>query len=278
MTHANLLANLTHPTLARWLTRLLAVALAGYLGIQASNLAWAVAWNDPLLPGLSAPTGQSASQTPKGSVAQYALFGTPNPTEPAMPAPIEAPETTLTLTLVGVMAGTDNSPSGAIVADSRGQTEYYRVGDTLPGNAELVRVDADRILLKRAGKHETLSFERDSSDSAKRLARAVTPTAPDTPVDRVRETLDKDGQQALDKLGMAPNGRGQGYVYNGQQAILNAIGLRSGDVVTALNGQRLGNLEQDIELLRTWRQEPTIKITIKRGNSTRTLNYAQPNL
>lgn len=279
MTGSPITQSLQNPTFVRWLTRAAAVTLAAYAGLQGANLTWALAWEEPQLPALTVPDSQSKQTPATGSITQYALFGTPKDTGNAKPVPtVQAPETTLTLTLMGVMAGSDDSPSGAIVADSNGQTAYYRVGDTLPGNAELIQVEAHRILIRRAGKHEALSFEDAPDDDSQRVTQISQPTPTQTSVDRVRETFERDGLAALDKIGMTPSDNGEGYVYNGQHTILNAIGLRTGDVVLALNGQSLGNLESDIDLLEQWRDQPRIQITIKRGAGTRTLNYVQPKL
>ena len=68
-------------------------------------------------------------------------------------------ETGLRLRLEGVLIGQRPEDSGAIVAGSNGETEYYRVGDRLPGNAELAEVEPARILIRRGGRYESLAFE-----------------------------------------------------------------------------------------------------------------------
>jgi general secretion pathway protein C len=58
--------------------------------------------------------------------------------------------------------------------------------------------------------------------------------------------------------------------------MLNAVNLRAGDVITAVNGQRLGDLEQDMMLFENWRSEPQLEIEIERDGSILTVSYAIP--
>ncbi|MCL1488415.1 MAG: hypothetical protein MH186_11325 [Marinobacter sp.] len=58
-----------------------------------------------------------------------------------------------------MLVGRQLQSSGAIVAKANGDAAYYRVGDALPGNAELMEVEPGRILIRRNGQYETLTFE-----------------------------------------------------------------------------------------------------------------------
>ena len=58
--------------------------------------------------------------------------------------------------------------------------------------------------------------------------------------------------------------------------MLNAVNLQAGDVITAVNGQRLGDLEQDMMLFENWRSEPQLEIEIERDGSILTVSYAIP--
>lgn len=51
---------------------------------------------------------------------------------------------------------------------------------------------------------------------------------------------------------------------------------QAGDVITAVNGQRLGDLEQDMMLFENWRSEPQLEIEIERDGSILTVSYAIP--
>ena len=67
-----------------------------------------------------------------------------------------------------------------------------------------------------------------------------------------------------------------GYVYDGSNAMLNAVNLQAGDVITAINGQRLGDISQDKALLENWRGQAQLEIEIERDGSILTISYAIP--
>ena len=66
------------------------------------------------------------------------------------------------------------------------------------------------------------------------------------------------------------------YVYDGSNAMLNAVNLRPGDIITSVNGQPLGDIEQDKQLLDSWRSQPQLDIEIERDGTLLTVSYAIP--
>ena len=168
--------------------------------------------------------------------------------------------------------------SGAIVAGSNGVTEHYRVGDILPGNAELAEVEPGRVLIRRNGQYETLTFEEQLSTSLVEGVEESSASSPEQFLSEAREQLGSQGVAALAPYGLSPTGEGgtSGYVYDGSNAMLNAVNLQAGDVITAVNGQRLGDLEQDMMLFENWRSEPQLEIEIERDGSILTVSYAIP--
>lgn len=65
-------------------------------------------------------------------------------------------------------------------------------------------------------------------------------------------------------------------MYDGTNAMLNAVNLQAGDVITAINGQTLGDIEQDKILLDSWREQPQVDIEIERNGRYLTVSYAIP--
>lgn len=90
-------------------------------------------------------------------ITQLDLFGRPAAGGTEQIA-MDAPATRLRLELQGVFLAASDDRSSAIVAERNNSGQLYFVGDPLPGNAELVRVLADRIVLRRGGSMETLRF------------------------------------------------------------------------------------------------------------------------
>jgi len=71
-----------------------------------------------------------------------------------------AKETRLPLTLLGVFQAEHAEDSAAIVAQKGKAGLRYAIDQTMPGNAKLVEVLADHIILRRAGVREKLGFPK----------------------------------------------------------------------------------------------------------------------
>jgi general secretion pathway protein C len=153
-----------------------AVVLVLASSYAAARITWLLVAPESTLPPSASvatqggATGQQrASRQPVSNtraIKQWALFGD----EPKAAAPkrenkqIKAPETKLNLALMGVFVAENAENSTAIISEARGlgEAKRYNIGDRLPGNATLEDVFADRILLKRGGRVETLRFVKDS--------------------------------------------------------------------------------------------------------------------
>lgn len=267
--------------LARLLANVLLLVLVIYSALTLAQLTWMIAWTErpvAAAPGASGGANQAASGRLQ-AMAAHEMFGrSVNQGQVADVVKRSAPETRLNLSLEGVMIAQRPQDSGAIVAGSNGVTEHYRVGDTLPGNAQLAEVEAGRVLIRRNGQYESLSFEEKVSTDLIEDVVATDQSSADQFVAAARDQLQNQGIAALTAYGLSPAGDdgSSGYVYNGSNAMLNAVSLRSGDVITAINGQRLGDFEQDQALLENWRSESQIDIEIERDGAILNVNYAIP--
>lgn len=270
---------------ARRLASWLLLALVVYLAFTAARLTWLLLWPQPPLPR---PELANILNTDSAGglypVASYNLFGSsPVALGVAEGVKRKAPKTGLQLRLSGVLVGRQPQSSGAIVAQNNGDTAYYRVGDTLPGNAELMEVESARILIRRNGRYETLTFE-DPLLAARgagikevpQQGRQVQESASEFLAD-ARARLNNQGLAALLPFGLRPQqGSSTGYVYDGTNTLLNAVSLQAGDVITAINGQILGDIEQDKNLLDSWREQAQVDIEIERNGRYISLSYAVP--
>ncbi|HAR60730.1 MAG TPA: hypothetical protein DCS18_11115, partial [Alcanivorax sp.] len=70
--------------------------------------------------------------------------------------PVDAPDTRLSLELLGLFQTRDRDKSSAIIAEKGKDAELFHIGDAIPGNAELEDIYADRVILRRQGRLETL--------------------------------------------------------------------------------------------------------------------------
>lgn len=267
----------------RLLANLLLAALVVYLAWMLAQMTWLIAWDEgpatvPISTADAGATGVGGGRLQP--MAAHDVFGR-HAEQGAVADAVRrsAPETRLNLRLQGVLVAQRPRDSGAIVAGSNGVTDYYRVGELLPGNAELAEVEAGRILIRRNGQYESLAFDdQPSEDLMEDVEEPQEFSSPEQFLSEALEQLDAQGVAALVPYGLSPVGDdgSSGYLYDGSNAMLNAVNLQPGDVITAINGQRLGDLEQDRTLLESWRSEPQLDIEIERDGSVVTVSYAIP--
>ncbi len=228
----------------------------------------------------SAPAGAPAEQR-QWNIAQWHLFGI-KPEQARLEVPVESlPETTLNLVLRGVVASSrDGEGSGAIIGAPSGIDTFYPVNARLPGGVTLKEVHADRVVLERGGRLETLRLPKESIDGGAAPARPATarPSAPgreSAPVPESR-TLQEyrdialtNPQQLSDVVNISPrsqDGRFVGYeVQPGRDpGLLDRVGLIPGDVVTAVNGIALDTPARALSVLRTLQGAEQVRIDYQR--------------
>lgn len=264
---------------ARWLANLLLVGLVIYFAVVLARMTWLIAWQERPVPSVQAQSTGAATGYGGVTLAAFDLFGAPPRDAPVADVIRQsAPETRLRLRLEGVMVSEQPELSSAIVAGTDGVTAHYRVGESLPGNVELVEVEPTRILIKRNGQFETLTFEESVSSELITEETVAEISSADEFVAEARQRLDEQGVQALQQFGLQPveEGATSGYVYDGSSAMLSALSLQQGDVITAINGHTLGDLTQDVQLLESWRSQGQLEIEIERGGARFTVSYALP--
>lgn len=226
------------------------------------------------------------------------LFGAADRSAPAAEqTPTVA--TRLPLELLGVFVADKADNSAAIISQRGRQGLLYTIGDDVPGNATLAEVQADHVILRRAGVRETLHFPSPAESIA---ARSRFDTAPlqveddyvdeyidtetyDEPyedgaedsaadsaeaaVSEYRERLEADPAGALEELGVSPvsDGAAEGYRIGdlAQSPYLSQTGLQPGDVILSVNGRPVGDLDQDRLELDNVLAEGSARLEIQRG-------------
>jgi general secretion pathway protein C len=243
----------------------------------------------PLLPTPVSAAKKSASSgngMQSHQIAGWHLFGEAV-VEALAPRPAELPETNLKLTLRGLLASTIPAEARAIVADPSGKENFYKIGDKLPGNAELSEIHSDRIVIQRGGRYETLKLPKESLDvsvnstrnarnataalTRRRNATAVAPRQTYS-LKQYRDTLLTHPNKVADLVGIAPvynNGHFQGYrLQPGRDAtFLTRYGLMPGDIVTSVNGVVLDNPAKGLGLLKDLTTVDTLELEINRNGS-----------
>jgi general secretion pathway protein C len=273
-----------------WWPRLalaLAAVAALWFGLRLALLALAGP-ELPLPPPQARAEFGAAADRPTGTIAQWHLFGTAAPGfDPRQLAAVDAPETALRLTLRGTLSEQETDGGIAVIADEQGVDRGYRVGDTLPGDARLEAIYAGRVLLSRGGVNESLSLPRSADTSAARpgqsRARAAPPAgafatpgfvnpviSPGAPVLETQRALAGVDIEALSKqvnvLPVMENNRFVGVRLSvGRDSdLLARSGLRSSDVITAVNGIPLDGPQRQVELMNNLRDARQATLTVRR--------------
>ena len=161
---------------------------------------------------LSAESGQShqaqliqVQNTEKNyNIANFKLFGDASkPVQKEVVVTENLPETTLRLTLTGVLAGKDNIQASALIEGPDKQTRNYRVSEEVPGGAILREVYADRVVLERSGRLENLIFEEKRSIGILQQAAVVPEPSVYAPLNIHQQTppdLDSFNQQQTQQI------------------------------------------------------------------------------
>jgi general secretion pathway protein C len=199
-------------------------------------------------------------------------------------APINAPETRLKLTLRGAFASESPAFARAIIADSGGQEEMYAVGDKVPGNAELSEIHADRVILMRSGRYETLSLPEDARGGSVRTpSRSVRPSRSQSQrLQSLRKTLKQNPKSLYGLVRTTPkrddDGKMIGYTLQPGRdpGLFEGMGLQPGDVVTRVNDVALSDLSSGMRALKSAQGGDNVTLTVMRGGQEETLSINVP--
>lgn len=255
--------------LPNWLANVLLLALTVQLGWLGGQWTWRLVWPDLPAPAVEAGGAAGGSGMARVRLDELELFGHAEREAGELPGVVRetAPQTGLQLSLHGVFLATRGERSSAILSGDGDDAQLYRVGDDLPGNAELVAVESSRILLRRNGEVEALSFEDEGMEMGMVAQRSEAPADQEAFLDMASERLEDDPEQALSAVGFRARDDGAGYVYDGTNAQMSDVGLRSGDVVLSINGHELGDVASDRERMRDWADSDSLQLEIERAGT-----------
>lgn len=257
------------------LTAVLVIAIA----YQLATLTWA------LVPGSTpaaapAPRAVDAGGTASATTDYSALTGAhlfgqaaEQPEVAAAPAVVDAPDTTLSLTLRGILSK-EGDPNGSAQIENRNEQRTYYVGQAIEGadGTKLHSVYADRVLLDRGGgRIETLRFPKDlTASTGSPMGMPSLPQAqPQAQAAPLRDVITDNAARLTDIVRLAPHvqeGQVVGFRVNPgrDRATFDALGLQAGDVVTDINGTVLDDPSQGLQVLQSLGESTQANVTVLR--------------
>ncbi len=230
---------------------------------------------------------QQAQAVGRWNIAQWHLFGVKPLIKQSTATSVvtSLPETNLNLVLRGVYASDNPQAAGAIISEQNGKQSFYKVEARLPGGAILKEVYADRIVLQRRGRLETLRLPEERvgksgqparTSGAGALRRSGVQTDREPSPREFRDILVKDPQRLTDIVKMTPYNKGGRFVgYRVQpgknKALFSQFGLQSGDIVTSINGITIDSPTNGLSVLRSLAKSSQVNIEVLRGGATQNL-------
>jgi general secretion pathway protein C len=201
-------------------------------------------------------------------------------------SPVNAPDTTLKLELRGLLASNEPKNARAIIADPRGKEDQYAIGEKVPGNAELSEIHADRVILKRNDRYETLRLPRNKKSrragSGRPATAARSTQSAGQRLKAVRQQL-KQKPRALASLVRAvpkqdSKGKTIGYTVSPGRdpELFKIMGLQAGDVVTMVNSIKLDNPANGARALKSLQRGNVVDVTVLRNGKTQAISLSVP--
>ena len=276
---------------------LAALASAALLGALAIWLLVRLIWlliprGDAALDVAAARVGGDNGPAPAQSAAKWHLFGN-TPLRPGSGP--GSPATTLAMVLRGTLADGDPASGIAVISDGEGGERAYRAGENIAGGVKLARVYPDHVILLHEGVEETLTLTRDQNltpgnivrpPSATRAARANASGAssPSTSASSTGSAQTNkappEWQQTVDRLRQNPDelakrvqivpvldgGKLTGVRVSAgaDMALLSQMGLRAGDIVTAVNGAPVDSVTRGQQIVDSLRNAASARVTVLR--------------
>ncbi len=274
-------------------------ALVISLGLAGSQLAWHMAGATQAMPldlRLDAAPQEEAVRYDTDAILALAPFGDAARTQ----TPTEARTTSLNLELRGIFVDETASRSRAFIAEA-GRTRSFRIGETVIGAAVLTLIEARSVELDVNGETQRLSFPNSLEETRAREALAPSVVAGPSGMDRLRaalvpgngsidlreappaETVEDYIDLWRDRISSDPVGvmetiglvsAGNGYTINENPNIgVTMAGLKPGDRVTRVNGQEVGDPDQDKVLYDEVAASGFARLEVVRGGSTLMMSF-----
>jgi len=278
------------------LVNLLLLAAASWLGVglvYQSATEEMTAPDDSAVENRTPPPSQRRAAGPLSAysiVTRRDLFKTGVTPSAAAPQDLnleELKETQLDLRLWGTVVLGDDQPDYAVVEDKRARKQQlYRVGDPIQ-NAVVKAILREKVVLSVDGKDEILTMEEVPASGIAPVRPSALPASAARPTPIEREMI-VDREMVSDAMGdigeLMKQVRIRPYFEEGQpsglsltgirpNSIFRKMGLRSGDVLQAVDGEEIRSVDDVVRLYEKIGSTDGITLQIKRRGRVQDINF-----
>ncbi|TCB33592.1 general secretion pathway protein [Acinetobacter sp. ANC 4910] len=250
----------------------LLAALLTYLSWKLASIFWL--WVAPPMP-MQLERVELGSQQPQvPSISAFSLFQENN---------VSSGATLANFVLQGVVVSYPSQYSSAVIKVNE-VADRYRVGETLAGTAyQLAEVYWDHVVLRDpTGQSQQVAFNRIANGlnqpivppaaAAASLPTANSPQSTQNALGQAVQQMQQNRDQFLADMGVgAATSEGYEVTSKTPSALRNTLGLQPGDRILSLNGQGVGQGQNDAQLLEQAKQAGQVKLEIKRGDQVMTI-------
>lgn len=272
------------------LSLLMSVAAMGLVvsaAVQVSDLIWkfAAPSSDALQPGarqLLTERHESPAVIDLALVKEVFLLNRASPAALAGKTVSPELETRLELMLSGILLNSNAAYSRAIIGTGNGQ-QVYRPGEALqgtPGTVTVEAVYAQHVVLNNNGRQELLRMD-DTSVPVLAISSEPVPAITNTNTNLL------SGRSLMELLRTQPLFSTPGDMgslvgmqirHGSRQDFMSAVGLRQGDVITAIDGRQLKDISNISDITAQLASADSVKLSLLRDGEVLDLNIRREQL
>ncbi len=222
------------------------------------------------------------------------LFGEPEKAKPApspAPSPRPAPPARLDARLLGTVVAGEHSAAVLKLAREPAERVFFLGEEIVPG-VRLAEVHADAVIIERGGRRERLALEKAKSAG---MPAAIAPpprpgvrppSLPGRPIRRIDRPVSRgliergirDFPKLLSQARVVPHfvdGKADGFVISSivPGSLYDQVGLRNGDIIRKVNGQRVTSAQQAMAMYQALEKATSIDLEVLRAGQALQLHY-----
>jgi general secretion pathway protein C len=192
------------------------------------------------------------------------------------------PPTAVTPVLRGTILSASSAEARVLITDGSGHEQLYASGDEIAPGTSIVQIHRTYVVLRRNGRLEKIDFSRRSAEPLSEESAPNTEsggTPPGNDPEALRSAMFSHPGLLLQLVGATvalEGGRFVGYRVMAPQdpAFIESLGLKPGDILTAVNGMSLSNTsDYGAGLFDILSGTGQLTFTIRRGSEILVLNH-----